>query len=239
MSHPPGLKRGLTAFRERALDLLFPRRCAGCGAEGRYLCVRCLASLTPLRPPWCPHCGHPRLAPGLCADCQSRPRQLRGIRAAFVFAGPLREAVLQFKYQGVSAMAGELAPLLMKHLTAHPIPFDCIAPVPLFSDRARERGYNQAALLAAHLGQSTGLPVYEKALQRVRRTDPQARQGSWQDRFTNVAGAFEADTRLVARRRVLVVDDVCTTGATLEACGTALRAAGAAGAWGLALAREL
>ena len=84
-----------------------------------------------------------------------------------MFGGALRQAVLQFKYEGVSAMAIELAPLLEKHLAAHPLSFDLIVPVPLFRDRARERGYNQAALLAAHLSRAITVLVRPEALRRV------------------------------------------------------------------------
>jgi ComF family protein len=151
----------------------------------------------------------------------------------------MRQAVLQFKYQGVSALAEELAPLVNEHLRAHPTDFDLIAPVPLAADRLRQRGYNQSQVLAESLAPLTGATIAAGALRRTRGTQPQARLSGWEERHRNVDGAFEADPAVVSGRRVLVLDDVCTTGATLEACGQALRAAGARPSWGFALAREI
>jgi len=229
----------LARLTERALDLLFPRRCAGCGSEGRFLCRDCLAALKPLVPPICAHCGKPSRAPGLCSDCRVRPLALAGIRAAFVYEGPLRDAILQFKYRGVSSLADELAPLLCGYLVRRPLACDVIVAVPLSADRLKARGYNQAAMLASRMGALLRLPEAPRALRRVRSTGVQARLASWEQRYANVAGAFQAEPRWVTGKRVLVVDDVCTTGATLEACGQALKAAGATAAWGLALAREV
>lgn len=229
----------LAKFAERALDLLFPRRCVGCGTEGRFLCSRCLASVTALTPPWCTHCGRPWRDAGLCSNCRVRPQHLAGIRAAFIYEGPLREAILQFKYRGVSAMADELAPLVHAHLIAHPLAFDVIVPVPLANDRRKERGYNQAEELAQRLAKLLQAELAPRALRRIRSTRAQARLTTFQERYANVAGAFRADPALVTGRRILVLDDVCTTGATLESCGEALKAGGAATARGLALAREV
>jgi len=228
----------LKSLAERALDLLFPRRCVGCGTEGGFLCSSCLASVKSLSMPWCVHCGRPWRESGLCTDCRVRPRHLAGIRAAFRYEGPVREAILQFKYHGVSAMADELAGPLQNLLAEHPLAFDVIVPVPLAPDRLRERGYNQAEALARRLGKALDKPVVP-GLVRTRSTRAQALLRSWEERYNNVAGAFRADPALVTGRRILVVDDVCTTGATLESCGEALKAAGATTAWGLALAREV
>ena len=236
---PWALKRLLRTVTNRTLDFFFPRRCAGCGREGRFLCLDCLGTLRPLQPPWCSQCGRPYAGSGSCPDCRGRPHQLRGIRAAYIYEGALRQAVLEFKYRGVSAFAEELAPLLENHLREHPLAADLIVPVPLFGDRLRERGYNQAELLARHLSVSLSLPMEGTALYRTRKTPPQARLVTWEDRRENMAGAFGARPEAVRGRRVLVLDDVCTTGATLDACGQALRAAGAASAWGMALAREV
>jgi len=156
-----------------------------------------------------------------------------------VYEGPLRDAILQFKYRGVSSLADELAPLLCGYLVRRPLACDVIVAVPLSADRLKARGYNQAAMLASRMGALLRLPEAPRALRRVRSTGVQARLASWEQRYANVAGAFQAEPRWVTGKRVLVVDDVCTTGATLEACGQALKAAGATAAWGLALAREV
>jgi ComF family protein len=116
------------------------------------------------------------------------------------------------------------------------MPVDVIVPVPLHPARLRRRGYNQAALLARELGRRVGLPVEERALQRVRATRSQMRLSA-ADRRRNVQGAFRCADGRVRGRRVLLLDDVCTTGATLEACADALRAGGAESVWALTLAR--
>jgi ComF family protein len=113
---------------------------------------------------------------------------------------------------------------------------DLVAPVPLHANRLRQRGYNQAALLANELEQHTGLPLRKDLMVRVRPTPPQMRLDA-RARRRNVHGAFICPDELVEGRRVLVVDDVCTTGATLEACANALREKGATAIWALTAAR--
>ncbi len=116
---------------------------------------------------------------------------------------------------------------------------DVLVPVPLHSRRLRERGYNQSALLAAEVGKRNCLPVVADSLVRLRHTKAQVKTADAEERQRNLAGAFGCRNTKLAGKRVLVVDDVCTTGATLNSCATALRAAGATSVWGLALAREV
>jgi ComF family protein len=117
-----------------------------------------------------------------------------------------------------------------------PFPADVIVPVPLHTRRLRERGYNQAALLARELGKGVGLPVLEDAVARVRYTSPQVDLNA-EERKENVQGAFHCPTDRVAGKSVLLVDDVYTTGATLEACSLALKQRGVLTVWALTLAR--
>jgi ComF family protein len=119
---------------------------------------------------------------------------------------------------------------------AGPLPADLIVPVPLHAARWRERGYNQSTLLASQLATASGLRLIEEALTRIRATAPQITLNAV-EREANVRGAFEARADLVRGRRVLLVDDVCTTGATLAACSHALKPAGAISVWALTLAR--
>ena len=129
--------------------------------------------------------------------------------------------------------------LLGQYVESQPVAVDVLVPVPLHSRRLRERGYNQSALLAAEVGKRNGLPVVTDSLVRLRHTKAQVKTAGAEERQRNLAGAFGCRNAKLAGRRVLVVDDVCTTGATLNSCATALRAAGAASVWGLALAREV
>jgi ComF family protein len=138
----------------------------------------------------------------------------------------------------MKALAPVLARLMAAHLRLRPLSVQAVVPVPLHRARLRQRGYNQAELLARHLGQELGLPVAPGWLERPLPGQPQAHTPSREERWHNTQGAFRA-TGQVTAARVLLVDDVCTTGATLNACAGALKAAGAARVWGLTLAREI
>jgi len=153
-----------------------------------------------------------------------------------LFEGPLREAIHHLKYSGRTSLAKPLGSYLEAHWQTASQPADLIVPVPLHATRLRERGYNQSTLLAEQLSRASKLPVVEPALIRVKATTPQVTLNA-AERKANVRAAFEARSDLVRGRRVLLVDDVCTTGATLESSGIALRQAGATFVWALTLAR--
>jgi ComF family protein len=233
----PSLSHRVQFLFDRLLDLVFPPRCASCRQPGAWLCAACRAQITLIQSPICPRCGRPLASPSasLCPVCCHAPPALDGIRAVAFFEGPLRLAIHHFKYRNGQPLATPLGQLLADYLTRHHLPADVIVAVPLHPTRLRERGYNQSALLARQLSQATGLPVVEGCLRRVRVTVPQIDLTAAQRR-ENVTGAFDcADDRL-AGQRVLLIDDVYTTGATLEACAAAVRAHGARSVWALALA---
>lgn len=222
--------------RTLVLNALFPLRCAGCGRAGAAWCATCQASLTWLRPPLCPKCGRAQPHNQLCRTCRLRPPGLDGLRSALVFEGPLRRAIHAFKYAGQARLAEPLGQLLAAYWMEYPLPVDVIVPVPLHASRLRERGYDQAAVLAGRLASQVHMPLVEGCLQRTRATLPQMSLGAV-ERHANVSGAFGCVDERLAGRRAVLVDDVCTTGATLEACGAALFQAGALAVWALTLAR--
>jgi len=150
----------------------------------------------------------------------------------------MREAVHRLKYGNLRAVAAPLAGLMGEYLESSPLEAEVLVPVPLHPRRLRERGYNQSALLANELAKLIGLPVDETSLRRVKFVLPQARTGSVEERRTNVAGVF-ACTGGVKGKRVVLIDDVSTSGATLNSCASALKSAGASAVWGLTLAREI
>jgi ComF family protein len=220
------------------LNIVFPSRCASCGVRGVELCERCLAATRPVDPASCPRCGRPSPLGARCPACRRYAGPLAGIRAARVYEGALRKAVHAFKYRHRRALAGPLAHLVAEELRARPLLVELLAPVPLHPYRERERGYNQSDLLARALGEAVGIPVVG-CLERARETGVQA-ELSAVERRDNVRGAFRcADPAAVSGRRVGVVDDVCTTGATLEDCARALREAGSSSTWGIVVARDL
>ncbi|MBI4497089.1 MAG: ComF family protein [Chloroflexi bacterium] len=221
------------------VDFVFPLRCVGCGAWDTLLCDRCRAGLPAIIPPCCPRCGvsQPDGPVGVCATCLRTPLNfLDGVWSGYRFEGVIREAVHDLKYQGISALAEPLGTLLGGHVRERFPEATVLVPVPLHPSRLRERGYNQAALLARAVGQVAGLPVWAEALRRVRPTPSQTTLNAL-GRRQNVRGAFTCAAPAIAGQRVVLVDDVTTTVATLDACAAALKAAGVRSVWGCALAR--
>ena len=221
------------------VDFFFPRRCIGCGKVGNFLCVGCLQRLPRILPPFCLKCGKPESSGGFCSTCWGWQAEIDGIRSPFRFEGVVRQAIHQLKYQNLRALAAPLAGLLWEYLNAEPIPAEVLVPVPLHQRRQRERGYNQSALLARALGKVSGWPVVEDCLARHKTASPQARTATAAERHCNVADAFSCRDGRLEQNRVLLIDDVATSGATVEACAGALKASGASSVWALVLAREL
>ena len=217
------------AFRSRFLDFLFPPRCVGCRRVGTWLCAECLGKIPRVEPPFCSRCGGAvqAKAHGLCVRCRTSPLRIDCTRSVVYFEGVLREAVHQFKYNGRTVLAEPLGELMAAYLLQHPMPADVLVPVPLHPARLRGRGYNQAALLANEIGQQAGLAVDEQTLIRRRATAPQVELNAEQRR-ENVRAAFHCLGSRLVGQRVLLIDDVCTTGATLEACAIALEEEGGA-----------
>jgi competence protein ComFC len=151
----------------------------------------------------------------------------------------MRQAIYELKYRNLRALAAPLAKLMYDYLVTNPLPGEFLVPVPLHRKRWRERGYNQSSLLARELGRLTGLPVVDDCLTRRQHAPPQARSGSARERQSNVAGAFTCGDGRLKGKPVLLIDDVATSGATLNACAGALKSAGAVSVWGLVMALEM
>jgi len=190
-------------------------------------------------PPLCPKCGRPQSSGILCPGCVSWQAKIDGIRSPFRFDGVMRQAIYQLKYRNLRALAVPLAKLLQDYLTTSHVPGEALVPVPLHQKRLRQRGYNQSHLLAQELGKLINLPVVDDCLIRLRYAPPQARTSTVNERRSNVADAFTCRNQRLQDKQVLLIDDVSTSGATLDACAAALKAAGASSVWGLALAREI
>ncbi len=217
--------------------LLFPERCANCDRPGSLLCDECQQEIEFVLPPICPHCGYPSSDNALCYRCQRDAPAIDGIRSVAFFEPPVRNAIHTLKYRGLRSVATPLASLMADYYRRNPLPADVIVPVPLHRDRLRERGYNQSDLLAHALGAEIGLPVRKGLLVRTRATPPQVELDA-SERKQNMAGAFQCPkTEAAAGLRMLLIDDVCTTGATLEACSLVLHHAGAKSVWALTLGR--
>ena len=235
-----------------ALNSLFPPRCAGCDAwEERLFCDDCRLQLRALEAPLCSVCGtpfDPLAFASLCAECRpsrnNKPPEFSALRSCFMFAGPSREAIHRYKYEGQSSLAGLMALELSDFWrsdcngTLQIPPCDLMAPVPLHRWRAYRRGYNQSELLANHLSPMIDVPS-KVLLRRVKPTRPQVELGRDQ-RAENVKNAFQVDkemTPIIKEKTILLIDDVCTTGATLRECARVLRKGGAAAIYALTFAR--
>ena len=236
----------LRLFRH-IMNIFFPRTCAGCRGDipaeaESVVCVDCWDAL----PRWnglsCIVCGLPLPDGGArCRDCRRARRAFRFLRSAGVYEGSLGRMIRTFKYEGREDLAEPFARLLAELWEGEPrlAPVDAVVPVPLHWIRERLRGYNQAAVLARAFGRETGLPVLESALKRRKATKSQTelRRGERQE---NVKDAFDARRSEELRgKTILLVDDVCTTGATLEACARALKKGGARRVGALTVARQV
>jgi len=187
----------------------------------------------------CPRCGSPQSSGVPCAACAVRMAEIDGILSPFKFEGVMRQAIHHLKYKNLRALSVPLAELLRDYLSANPITADVLVPVPLHPKRFRERGYNQSSLLAGELGRLIGLPVVDDCLIRRKNTASQAKTSNVEERRYNMIDAFSCRDERLYGKRVMLIDDVATSGATLNACASALKSSGAVSVWGLAMAREI
>ncbi|PCJ57542.1 MAG: amidophosphoribosyltransferase [Rhodospirillaceae bacterium] len=239
---------GLRRFGDRVLDFLLPPQCLACGVtigQQGTLCASCWEEINFLAKPFCDICGYPfEFDPGeaaICAAClDRRPVYGRG-RAVMRYASPARDLVLGFKHgdrvHGAPAFGRWLARAGRELL----LDADLLVPVPLHWTRLFQRRFNQSVLMARSLSRLSGVPIAADLLVRLRRTPSQGRLNP-AARRRNVQGAFAlrpGREAVLAGRQVLLIDDVLTTGATMEACAEALLDAGAVGVDVLTLARVI
>ena len=218
------------------LDLLLPPRCGGCRRVGAWLCDSCRTRIRRLEEPMCRRCGVELESARRDCGCSRRLRSLSRLRSAVAYEGPAEAAIHRFKYEGWRRLAVPLAELVAARLVIEGLGARCVVPVPLHPDRQRARGFNQADLLARELRRR--LVVFEPVgkLVRTRPTPPQVGHDRLR-RFENVKDAFEWHGPAIGGEAMLVIDDVATTGATLDACAKALRQAGSGPVTGVSVAR--
>lgn len=246
-----GFTPRFTVFFHALFSVLFPDSCRLCEEPlDRFtwapVCRPCLDGLLPLRAAagLCAQCGTPRQAPGaeVCGRCAAGEYDFDQARSFGAYEGALRELVHLLKYRRMSALARPLGRRLAEAFAREwkRGDFDAVVAVPLSAARRRERGYNQAELLARELARRCGVPCQRDTCRRVRATPPQTGLTRAQ-RLENLRGAFAAGPRAaeLSGKRILLVDDVFTTGATLTVCSQALRRAGARRVCALTVARTL
>ena len=220
-----------------AVDFFMPIVCVHCGTEGSLLCDECVASSLSISKNTCVKCGE-RSGENLklCGDCVVLPPPLDRFLAAYRYGGPVRSAVHALKYKQTSAIAPLMASLMSEHAFVRGAKLDCVAPVPIHSIRLRERGYNQASLLARYVAGKLHLHFIEDALIKTQATQSQVNL-TRQQRAMSLKNVFMANYNF-DDGHVLLVDDVCTTGNTLMNCAVALKHAGARRVSAMVFAKE-
>lgn len=222
------------------LDFVYPPLCCGCDAEieAGLVCDACRLLLHTSELAVCPACGRPCLLPAAGCGLCSRPFALRRVRALGCYTAPFHNLVQALKYDGKTRLAMPLGSALRALVEQDPDyrTADLVVAVPLHSARLRERGYNQSELLAAVVALRTGIS-FEQPLERVRNTPTQTGRPDAKARYQNLAGAFRLKPEaVVTGRSVILVDDVCISGATLDAAARPLLQAGAKAVLGLVVA---
>jgi competence protein ComFC len=221
-----------------ALDWIYPPTCGGCGRPGIRWCSACNQQTSEIAQPFCPICGNSNTDDKPCSRCRDIRPLYTYLRSHTVFAGPIREAIHHLKYDSDMSLGEALATPMIDSLQKLNWSLDLVTPVPLGLVRLKERGYNQADLLARPIALCLCMPFRPRALQRKRETRSQVGL-SVDERRSNMVDAFQADNNIVGGKNILVVDDVATSGATLNACARALLDAGAAKVYCFTLARAV
>ncbi len=218
-------------IRKHFFQLIFPTRCPVCDRivtpYGEKICLECMKELRLLTPPWCMKCGKKlKEQEQFCEDCKKKEHQYTRGRALYEY-GSVSKCIYQMKYAGKQEYAtffGEEMGKYLGEFIRHVKP-DGIVPIPLHKKRLNRRGYNQAALLAKELGDYLGVPVYDKLIYRIRNTQP-LKLLNPQERQNNLKKAFIIGENDVKLKTILVVDDIYTTGSTIDEVTKVLKRCG-------------
>lgn len=225
-------------MKNKILDLFFPAKCVSCGRLGEFICVPCCAEIKFIKKQTCLGCNCLSDRGRLCKRCRSKYALTGVVAASYLNEGALKEAVHSFKYNSVSAIAKELAEILSEKLKEERIFFDAVAFVPISKKRKAWRGYNQSEILAEIISAKFERDIF-RGLIKTKDTKNQVGLGKLQ-REKNLARVFDIKKggMDITGKRVLLVDDVVTTGTTLNECAKTLRANGAREVWGAVVAKE-
>ncbi len=219
--------------------MVFPPVCANCRKVGKLVCPACYQQIQWIKKPVCSSCGRVVASDQLvCKGCFAQPLPLAQIRAATVFTEPISTIIHKLKYEGVFGLGDVLADMMVYAWHQWQIGVDVVAPIPLHPDREKKRGYNQSALLAQRFSQQVGLAYAPDLLKRTKFTVPQVSLNA-EERAKNVQDAFAVADGRFGGRRVLLIDDVCTTGSTMTAAACVLLECGATAVSGYCLARAM
>lgn len=226
-------------IKEFFLDILFPKFCFRCGKEGEYLCPDCFSLIDILEKQYCPFCSKPKIVFNgkTCSSCQGR--NIEGLYCATSYKDPIvRELISQFKYYGVKDISKPLAALIVAHflnLENNQFISDnfILVPTPLHKKKLKERGFNQSEELGKVISTFLNKPL-KNVLIKIKPTSNQV--GLTKDeRKENLKGVFRCSEHI--NKKVLLIDDVFTTGSTMEECAKTLKESGAKEVWGVTVSR--
>jgi ComF family protein len=220
------------------LDLVFPPVCGGCGKIGARWCPSCQSRVSLIQQPFCEKCGIPTRSVHICEKCKSNPPPYRMMRSWAVFDSPVQNALHTLKYRRNVGIGDSLAIQMKEFVCSLHWDIDVLIPVPLEKKRLQERGYNQVGLVARSLAYEIGLEYKPQALWKSRETRSQVGL-TLSQRWENVRNAYQAKSDVVKRKSILLMDDVATTGSTIQACAGALLSAGARDVYAITIARAL
>jgi ComF family protein len=220
------------------IDLLFPPMCGGCGKMGKPWCPDCQSRVPHIVEPVCDICGIPVNGVVVCEKCTLNPPAYRKMRSWAVFDSPVQNALHTLKYRRNMGIADALADQLADFVRALRWDVDMLIPMPLGKKRLKERGYNQVGLVARPLSYGLDLQYAPQGLWKTRDTRSQVGLNISQRR-ENVRNVYQAEVKMVKRRSILLMDDVATTGSTIQSSAEALLLAGARDVYALTIARAL
>ncbi|HEX2911201.1 MAG TPA: ComF family protein [Chloroflexia bacterium] len=228
---------------ERLVEFFYPTRCLVCLKSGAVVHLDCQQELPYVKEPFCHRCSAVLTGKHCHSTLCRLPENdlgLTAVRSVFWHDGAGREAVLRLKYKGVASLRDWAAEEVSKALDRYQLAgyFQVVIPVPLHAQRLKTRGYNQAGIVAEALAKKQNFFVYSPYLERVKSTQTQVKL-SGQQRSRNVKDAFQWTGENLSGKQVLLFDDVCTTGSTLNECARALKVAGAGEVWAVTLTREV
>jgi len=229
------------SFGDKIIELIYPNTCVLCEkilvyGERRGICSSCEVTYPYLQDQLCAHCGKPLLdeMKEKCFDCRKGKSYYESGRSMWVYEEKVREALHAFKYKGHKEKGRLFAKELVRYynrLTTWEV--DCVIPVPLYRKKEKERGYNQAVLIGQYFARSYGVRFEKYGLIRIKATLPQ-KELKDQERLENMRQAFEAKEK-VRGKKILLIDDIYTTGTTINACAKALKNKGASTVYYLAI----
>ena len=233
-------KSALQIYRSfyKAVDFVYPPSCSGCGKPGSLWCSDCQHSTQRILSPICEICGYPILKPGVCKNCQTTRPPFTFLRSFAEYNGALEKAVKSIKYHSNLGLGLIFAEYLSEMVSNLNWDFDCIVPIPISKEHLRSRGYNQTSVFARPLALMLNKPINENSVIRTKNTLSQVHL-TREERFTNLQSAFSVNSATLIGKKVLVVDDISTTGATLISCSKVLMDSGCNEVFCLTIARTI